>query len=360
MKLITRYILTKCFQNTTMLLFAFSIIYAVVQAIQELSSVGKGSYSTLSMFIYLGALLPSYIYLLIPLSVLIGVMTTMLGLVKNSEYAIMRTSGLSLQDIIKVLAVFGIFFAVVTFALGEVIAPEGSHFAKVYKVNKTEEHVAMDLQSGVWSKDGQQNIINVKHIDSNDHNKIADIQIFSYNDDQALQKHILAERGEYNYKTNSWDLFNTTVYTYNKNKIDIQKLEQFSWKSNIEPNYFDVLAIAPDDMPAFHLVKYISHLKTNHEATNRHEIALWNKLLYPIACLSMALIAIGFIPNNGRNINLSTKLFAGILIGVAFFFVNKLVGFMAALYMWNPVLSASIPTIVLFVIGWIVILKKEA
>ena len=58
-----------------MLLFAFAIIYSVIQAIQELGDVGKGSYTTGAMFIYLGALLPSYIYLLLPLSVLIGVMT---------------------------------------------------------------------------------------------------------------------------------------------------------------------------------------------------------------------------------------------------------------------------------------------
>jgi lipopolysaccharide export system permease protein len=87
---------------------------------------------------------------------------------------------------------------------------------------------------------------------------------------------------------------------------------------------------------------------------------MWNKFLYPIACISMAFIAIGFIPNNGRNINLSTKLFSGILIGVAFFFTNKLVAYTAALYEWDPILSASIPTIVLFIIGFVVIAKKES
>ena len=73
----------------------------------------------------------------------------------------------------------------------------------------------------------------------------------------------------------------------------------------------------------------------------------------------MALIALAFIPNNRRSINLSTKLFVGILIGLSFFFLTKLIGFMALLFNWNAVLSATVPTLVLFLIGWYVILRKE-
>lgn len=361
MKLITSYIIKKCFSNTYLLLFAFAIIYTVVQAIQELSSVGKGTYTTGAMFVYLFALLPSYIYLLIPLSVLIGVMTTMLGLVKNSEYAIMRTSGLSLKDIIKVLAVFGIVQAFITFTLGEIVAPEASHFAKIYKLNKTEEHASMDLSSGIWSKDGEHNIINISRIVGNDNTKIENIKIFVYDNSNHLTRLVQAQSGDYLVKDKAWKLNDVTTYDYVINEdIKITKSVSKYWHSTIEPNYFNVLIISPEDMPAFSLFKYIKHLEHNHESTNRHEIAFWSKLLYPIACISMAFIAIGFIPNNGRNINLSTKLFSGILIGVAFFFVNKLVGFLATLYQWNPILAASIPTIILFVIGWIVVLKKES
>lgn len=361
MKLITRYILKKCFANTYMLLFAFAIIYTVVQAIQELSTVGKGTYTTGAMFVYLIALLPSYIYLLIPLSVLIGVMSAMLGLVKNSEYAIMRTSGLSLKDIIKILTVFGIAQAFVTFTLGEIVAPEASHFAKIYKLNKTEEHASMDLSSGIWSKDGEHNIINIARIDGNDNTRIENIKIYAYDNNSRLTKLIQAKSGDYDIVSKAWKLNDVLTYEYVINQdIKISKFTNKVWHSTIEPSYFNVLIISPEDMPAFSLMKYIKHLHNNHESTNRHEIALWSKLLYPIACISMAFIAIGFIPNNGRNINLSTKLFSGILIGIAFFFVNKLVGFLAALYLWNPILSASIPTIILFIIGWVVVLKKEA
>jgi len=359
MNKLSRYIMKKCCMNTVTLLFAFSMIYTIVNAISEISSVGKGSYTTLSMFIYLGALLPTYIYLLVPLAVLIGVMTAMLGLVKTSEYAIMRTSGISLADITKILGIFGIIFTIITFMVGEVIAPYSSHFAKVYKMNKMNEQISTELSSGVWSKDGEHNIINIKQLDQNNSGTIKGIQIFSYDDKQQLKSYITAESGIYQNQTHGWVLSFPTIYNYTGEKIVISKPASYAWKSSIDPSYFNVLVIAPEDMPAFGLMKYINHLKHNNQAVNRFEIALWSKLLYPFACISMAFIAVGFIPNNGRNINLSTKLFFGILIGVAFFFSNKLIGFIAVIYNWDAILSATIPTILLFAIGWLVILKKE-
>ena len=360
MKLISRYILNKCILNTAMLLFAFSIIYTIVNAIPELGDVGKGTYTTTAMFIYLAALLPSYIYLLIPLAVLIGVMSTMLGLVKNSEYAIIRTSGVSLKDITKVLAIFGAMTAIFTFVLGEVIAPEANHFAKVYKLNKMDQQMSNALSSGVWSKDGELNIVNIKQVNPNDSSSIIGIRIFSYNKTQQLQTYITADSAIWQGQTHSWLLQNVVRFQYLPAKINVEKLPDLPWASSIDPSYFSVLVVAPEDMPAFSLMKYIRHLKNNNQSTNRHEIAMWNKLLYPISCISMAFIAVGFIPNNGRNINLSSKLFLGILIGVTFFFVNRLIGYMAVIFNWNAILSATIPTAILFAIGWIVIVKKES
>lgn len=360
MNKISRYILKKCLINTTIILFAFTMIYYVVNAISELGNVGKGNYTTLSMFIYLAALLPSYIYLLIPLATLIGVMTSMLGLVKTSEYAIMRTSGISLNRITGILAIFGIFFAILTFTIGEIIAPEASNFAKIYKLDKMAERISSELSSGIWSKDGEHNIINIKQLNQNDNENINNLEIFAYDDAQNLKEHIIVSSAKYDKKNKAWILINPLIYKYITDKILVERPTTYLWHSTIEPNYFNVLIVAPEDMPAFNLLKYIHHLRRNNQATNRHEIALWNKLLYPIACISMSFIAIGFIPNNSRSVNLSTKLFFGILIGIAFFFTNKLVGFMAILFNWNAVLSAIIPTLILFIIGWVIILRKEA
>ena len=357
MNILSRYIFRKCFANTCMVIFAFAVLYAIVNSISSIGDVGKGDFNTFALFVYTIVLLPNMIYQLIPLSVLIGVMTAMLSLVNYSEYAIIRTSGVSLKRITSILLMVGISFAIITFFIGEIVAPAANTFAGEYKLTKTKQVVTTQLNSGIWSKDGDNNIVNIKQVMPD--NTISNVSIFKYNNDLELQQLITAVKGNFNTKTNLWELSNAKILNYTAQNIIESNVTNYIWKTSIEPSYFNILVIPPEDMSAISLIKYMKHLELNNQSTQRYQIAFWNKLLYPIAAISMALIALAFIPNNRRSINLSTKLFVGIIIGLSFFFLTKLVGFMALLFSWNPIISSTAPTLGLFLIGWYVILRKE-
>lgn len=355
--IIERYIFRKCLFNTFLVLFAFVTLFTVFTILGESSNIGKGNFTAFSMLVYVSALLPSSTYLLMPLAVLIGVMLGMLGLVNYSEYAIMLTSGFSLKRVLAVLFTFGLVFTILTFSLGEFVSPVASHFAKVYRITKLKELVSTNLQSGIWSKDGQNTFVNIKQVMPD--NTILGVNIFNYNDNLDMVSYINADEGIFNTNTKTWQLRNVATQDYTGPNIIMKHLDTYEWKTSIDPSYFNVLVVAPEDMSAFSLLKYMNHLENNNQSINRYEIAFWGKLIYPLACLSMALLAIAFIPNNRRNINLGTKLFAGILIGISFFFLSKLIGYMAVLFAWNPILSAVGPTALLFAFGWYFILRKQ-
>ena len=354
---ITKYILKKCFMNTVMILGAFVLLFSIFSILGQLGDVGKGSFTTVAMLIYIAILIPNYVYLLIPLAILIGVMITMLGLVNYSEYAIIRTSGVSLRRITLILLSFGVVFSIITFALGELVAPYANHYAQVYKKIKTHELLEAQLHSGIWTKDQDDSFVNIKQIMPD--NTILGVNILRYNDKLELQSYINAESGKFNDDEKVWVLHNLHIFDYTHQNIVKTDVLNYKWKTSIEPSYFNVLVIAPEDMSALTLIEYMHHLQENKQSIQRYEIAFWGKLLYPIACISMSLIALAFTPNNRRNINLGAKLFAGILIGVAFFFITKLIGFMALLFHWNAILSALLPTVVLFTVGWFFVLRKE-
>ena len=357
MNLITRYILKKCLFNTLLMLIAFIMLFSIFSVLGQMGDVGKGSFNSAALIVYTILVIPNYIYLLMPLAVLIGVMISMLSLVNYSEYAIIRTSGLSLKRITAILFSFGLMFSGFTFLFGEIIGPEANHYAQVYKIEKTKQIMSTNLNSGIWSKDGENNFVNIKQVMPD--NTILDINIFKYDSSLRLQQLIHANGGKYNLDKKLWILNNVTINDYVHQNLTKQNVPEYMWKTAIEPSYFSVLVVAPEDMSALGLIKYIQHLKTNHQSTQRYQIAFWNKLLYPIACISMALIGLAFIPNNRRNINLGGKLFAGILIGVAFFFITRLIGYMALLFAWNAIASALTPTLILFTAGWYFVLRKE-
>ena len=340
-----------------MILAAFVLLFAIFSVLGQIGDVGKGDYTTGAMLIYTLILIPNYVYLLMPLAILIGVMLSMLSLVNYSEYAIIRTSGVSLRDITLILLSFGAIFSVITFAVGELVAPSANHYAQVYKKTKTKEIISAQLHSGIWSKDGDNSFVNIKQIMPD--NTIVGISIFRYNDDLQLQSYIAADHGKFDDDKKVWVLSQVQKSDYTSQSIVRTTLNNYLWKTSIEPSYFSVLIIAPEDMSALGLLKYIHHLEQNNQSVQRYQIAFWGKLLYPIACISMSLIALAFTPNNRRNINLGGKLFAGILIGVAFFFTTRLIGFMALLFHWNAILSALLPTFVLLSVGGYFVLRKE-
>lgn len=354
---IAQYILKKCLLNTLMILAAFVLLFSIFSILGQIGDVGKGDFTTGAMLIYTVILIPNYVYLLMPLAILIGVMLSMLSLVNYSEYAIIRTSGISLRTIMLILLSFGATFSVITFALGELVAPEANHYAQVYKKIKTKEIIEAQLHSGVWSKDGNNGFVNIKQIMPD--NTILGIKIFRYDENLKLQYFLSADQGKFDDGRKVWILNKLHETNYTGQNIVRTDINNYVWKTSIEPSYFSVLVIPPEDMSALALIKYMHHLEANNQSVGRYQIAFWGKLLYPIACISMSLIALAFIPNNRRNINLGGKLFAGILIGVAFFFTTRLIGFMALLFHWNAIISALSPTLALFIAGWYFVLRKE-
>ncbi|MCC2624643.1 MAG: lptG [Burkholderiales bacterium] len=357
MSIITRYIVKKCLFFTFLMSLATIIIITMFNILGQLGDVGKGSFTTTAMLFYATLLIPNYIYLLMPLAVLIGVMCGMLSLVNYSEYAIIRTSGVSLKKITIILFGFGFAFSLITFSFGELLGPEANHYAQVYKMEKMKQIVSTNLHSGIWSKDGTNAFVNIKQVMPD--NTIVGVNIFVYDDNLKLKYFKTADEGKYDEKNRRWVLSHLKQYDYTKQDIVTTEINNFQWDTAIEPSYFNVLVIAPEDMSAISLLSYMHHLDINHQSTQRYQIAFWNKLLYPLACISMALIALAFTPNNRRNINLGVKLFAGILIGVAFFFTMRLIGFMALLFAWNAIIASLTPTLILFGFGWYFVIRKE-
>jgi len=105
-----------------------------------------------------------------------------------------------------------------------------------------------------------------------------------------------------------------------------------------------VLLIPPEKMSLWTLYSYVRHLRDNHQEPRRYEIALWNKLIYPVAVLVMILLALPFGYMNVREGGVSAKIFAGIMLGLSFHLISRLFGHVGQLAAWPPVLAAVVPT----------------
>ena len=107
--------------------------------------------------------------------------------------------------------------------------------------------------------------------------------------------------------------------------------------------------VQPERQSALSLIRYIGHLSENHQRTDRYEIALWKKVLYPLVCLVMMALALPFAYLHVRAGTVSLKIFAGIMIGVLFYAMNKLFSHLGLINTWPPFVVAALPAFVVLV-----------
>jgi lipopolysaccharide export system permease protein len=104
-------------------------------------------------------------------------------------------------------------------------------------------------------------------------------------------------------------------------------------------------------MSALSLYRYVRHLQENRQNSSQYEIALAKKLVYPLAVIVMMALALPFAYLQARAGGIGYKVFAGIMLGIAFHFLNGLFSHLGLLNTWPPLLSVSIPSLGAFALA---------
>jgi lipopolysaccharide export system permease protein len=115
----------------------------------------------------------------------------------------------------------------------------------------------------------------------------------------------------------------------------------------------------PEKMSAWNLYFYIQHLSQNHQKTTRHQIALWSKMVYPVACIVMVVLALPFGFLQQRAGGISAKISMGIMLGISYQVLNRLFVHLGLLNDWPPSVSATVPTLLFLVAGVGMLLWNE-
>ena len=117
---------------------AFLSLFFFIDFVDELDSVGRNGY-TLGHAMARGVLaVPGHFYELFPIAVLIGTIYAMARLAQSSEFTILRTAGLGPGRALGLLALPGLVFALLTFVVGDYVAPYTERQAVALKAGAAE------------------------------------------------------------------------------------------------------------------------------------------------------------------------------------------------------------------------------
>lgn len=341
MKTLRNYIAREVAVATMLVFSALLMLFAFFDLVEQMKDLGRGGYrlSHILMHVLLSA--PNHVYELFPIAALIGTLFALAQLVASSEYTVMRASGVSLARMVGALCSVGIVFGALTFTVGEFVAPPAEQFAQRLRSQAISGIVAQEFRSGLWIKDGTA-FVNVLEVTPSA--GLKGVRIYEFDENYRLRTLRYAARGEYK-GGNRWLLTDVAQTTFEELKTRVSRLERMDWQSVLEPSLLSVLLIKPEKMSAWTLYSYSQHLRDNRQKALRYEIALWTKLLYPVAVIVMMVLALPFAYFQSRQGGVGGKIFAGIMLGLAFYFLNRLLGHLGLLNDWPPFASAVAPTL---------------
>jgi len=322
--------------------------------IQEINDLGKGTYNVLTIFSYVALSIPGHVYEIVPIAVLIGSMYTMGQLSENSELTVIRSSGISIKRIAYTLSFTGLFFTLFTFAVGDLVTPITEKKAQQIKITSKDAIVSQEFKSGLWIKDNN-SFINIEHVlpDSS----LSEIHIYEF--DKAFRLRTITNAKKGSFKNPEWKLDDINQTIFDKGKVSTNSLKSAIWKSLIKPEMMNVLLVSPEKMSSTNLINFIKYLKNNKQKITRYEVALWGKLIYPLASIVMVLFAIPFGFFQERSGGKNLKIFLGILIGIFYQIMNSSFRYIGLLNDWQPLACAIIPTLIFLSVGMVMIYKIE-
>ena len=346
MKIINRYLWREVSTNILFIMLGLIAMFSFVDLIQELDSVGNGNYGIGMMTIFVLLSAPGHIYDVAPVAVLVGTMYSLSQLARHSELVVLRVSGVSLFDITMNLLRVALAFSVITFLVGELITPYSEKLAQRLRIQATDSVVAQDFRSGLWVKDGG-NFVNVETVlpDAT----LLNLHIYEF--DNSFHLKTIKNAKEAKFEDDQWKLTDMTQTVFENNHVQTNFYPTANWQSLIRPELLNVLLVVPGKMSAWNLYSFIKHLKINNQTTTRYDVALWAKLIYPLACLVMIILALPFGFLQQRSTTPTTKIFVGMFLGVVYQILNRIFAHLGTLNDWTPFFSAVAPTVLFLIAG---------
>jgi lipopolysaccharide export system permease protein len=340
MKILDSYIGRAVLGGTLVTMLVLLPLVGFLLLADELDNVGTGRYSLSDAFLIIGLALPGYAYQVLPIAALIGSLLGLGNLAAHSELIALRAAGISVGRIVWAVLKAGMVTALVVVALGEGIAPYTEEHANRMRAELLSEGIALKSRYGFWARDGN-TFINIRQILPG--GRLKYIHIYELDAAKRLKLSTYADSAFYT--EDAWRLEGIYQAEVSEEGVRASHFSQAVWASLLDPGMLSLLVVDPYILPVWSLLRYIRFMEDNGLNATSYEVAFWGKLAAPVVVLAMIFLSVPMLFGALRTVGVGQRVFVGVLIGIAFFIVNKAFSQVAIVYPVSPLLAAFMPGI---------------
>ena len=317
---------------------------AVVAFVEELDAVGRGSYGIGGAIEYVLLTIPRHAVVLFPLASVIGALSGLGALAVTRELAVVRASGVSVARIVGSVLMGALALMVIAVVVGEVVAPYCERLAQTRRAVALDE--AQTRGGGFWVREGRR-FVNAVRVRPD--GAVEDMYIYEIGPDGTLRT--VTHAGRAQYRDGAWVLESVRWSEVSAAGVATRSTPRVAWETRLKPDLVSLASARLESLSGRALVRYIDYLRENRIETAAYELALWMKIVYPLATGVMIVLAVPLVLGRLGGSGIGQRILAGCLIAVTFHVVNEVSGKMGIVYGLNPALSAFAPTLLFLAAG---------
>ncbi len=350
MKILTQYLAKTLIAYVLLVMLFLFGLQVFIEFIHEFPSLGVGNYGLSQVLTYVILMLPYDIYQFFPMASLLGFIIALGLLASHGELIVMRTSGMSIANIVSVVIKVSIFLLVIMILLGEVLSPMAQRKASQIKtIAKSGGKVLLTKQGEIWLyHQGEGGVINIGSVVNN--KELHNITSYQFAAGGAKLKSIsCAARGIY--KDGKW-VFQDMLQTEFKDAATASTtFPEKQSKLKFNPKLTGVSNLDTDQKNLFQLYSYIKHQEQTGLDSVRILFTFWQRIFAPLAVIVMTLLAVPFVFGVLRSSTMGFRMLIGVLFGFGFYILHQFVGPMSMVYQVPPILASVLPLLIFFMIG---------
>ena len=314
--------------------------------LRELNDVGQGQYTLTKAVAYILLTVPRRFYELFVYAAVIGSLMGLGGLANSGELTALRAAGLSKLRICASVALGLGVITLMTAGVGETIGPYGERKAQALQLVAKSKDVALAKGGSLWARDGE-TVISAKrgHTRPGGEVELDGVRVFEFDPEGRLLSLSLAEGATH--KQGEWTLRSVRRTTFDDAGAKSTQDAQTRWQSGLDPRLLALGIIQPQYMTMADLTRNMFYLDRNHQDASSFRSAYWARVFYPLNVLTLAFCAVPFAFGALRSGGLSKRLFLGIVLALAFYFLQRAIVSLGAVYSLHPATANLIPPLIL-------------
>jgi len=340
MTILDRYIVRSILGFVLLVMAAVLILGALFLFIDQQDEIGVGHYTAIEALWFTLLNLPQQAFELLPITVLIGSLLGLGSLARGSELTVIRSTGMSIPRLAGAALIAAVVLIGVEVLLGEYLAPPLQTVAREQKAFAKFTNISFGSGGGAWVRDGNL-ILNVAR--QSGQRQFGSMQIFQLSDDHRLLAlgHAVNATAAADKK---WLLGDYTESSFTDDSVQTKAPGQHILQSNVTAGFLGLAAQDPNQMPNRSLWQLIQYSRQNSLDTSRYVFAFWSRIARTLAIVFAVLLAIPFVLGSLRSAGAGTRMLMGILLGICFFLLQKLIESGTIVFDLNPAVLAWIPT----------------